>query len=441
MLDFVKNITPFWYFNKKVKNIPYFVDFTLCGAKIQENFNVYESYSNETAKKIDIAYQLWQQGYITVDKSEELKWENDDVSLIDRYIFINRFYRKYWSVIVLFFRLLEFNNPLKEISCFVRTRKIKKVQLNYHFDYNIYNGTENVINGNPLVSIIIPTLNRYQYLNDVLKDIEKQTYTNFEVIVFDQSEPFNEKFYQNWNFDLKVVNQKEKALWLARNSAIKISKGDYILLYDDDSLVDESWIENHLNCIHYFNCEISSGVSISVIGGEVPKHYAYFRWSDQIDTGNVMLKRVVFEKIGLFDRQFEGQRMGDGEFGLRAYLGGFKNISNPLAKRIHLKVSDGGLRQMGSWDAWRPKNFFAPRPIPSVLYLVRKYFNDNTAFKEIIISVFPSIIPYRFKRNKNMLIVGLFIGIILSPILIISVMRSWRLASIKLNQGEIIEIL
>jgi GT2 family glycosyltransferase len=90
----------------------------------------------------------------------------------------------------------------------------------------------------------------------------------------------------------------------------------------------------------------------------VPQNYSFFRVSDQIDTGNVLIKRDVFQTIGLFDRQFEKQRMGDGEYGLRAYLEGFLNVSNPYAKRLHLKVGTGGLRQMGSWDGFRPKKFF-----------------------------------------------------------------------------------
>lgn len=102
---------------------------------------------------------------------------------------------------------------------------------------------------------------------------------------------------------------------------------------------------------------MSSGVSLSTVGAEIPENYSYFCWSSQLDTGNVLLKKDIFRKIGLFDRQFEKQRMGDGEYGLRAYLAGYKNISNPKAKRIHLKVSQGGLRvKGGSWDAWRPKN-------------------------------------------------------------------------------------
>ena len=51
----------------------------------------------------------------------------------------------------------------------------------------------------PLVSVVIPTLNRYKYLKDVLNDLEQQDYTNLEVIVIDQSEPFEELFYNQLN--------------------------------------------------------------------------------------------------------------------------------------------------------------------------------------------------------------------------------------------------
>ena len=48
-----------------------------------------------------------------------------------------------------------------------------------------------------MVSVVIPTLNRYTYLKDVLEDLEKQDYENFEVIVVDQSEPFQKNFMIN----------------------------------------------------------------------------------------------------------------------------------------------------------------------------------------------------------------------------------------------------
>ena len=116
MLDFIKYITPSWYFNKKLKNqISYFVDYTLLDPNDSENcdFNFY--YSNTTAEKIDIAFQLWRKGYITSNQSTILSWHENDTCINDKYIFINRFYKKRWSFLVLFFRFLEFKNPIKEL--------------------------------------------------------------------------------------------------------------------------------------------------------------------------------------------------------------------------------------------------------------------------------------------------------------------------------------
>jgi hypothetical protein len=208
-----------------------------------------------------------------------------------------------------------------------------------------------------------------------------------------------------------------------------------VLLFDDDSRVQPDWISSHIRCLDFFEADISSGASLSVVGAKIPHGYSYYKWGDQIDTGNVMLRKDVFRAIGLFDRQFEGQRQGDGEFGLRAYLAGFKNISNPDASRVHLKVNEGGLREMGSWDSWRPRNFFAPRPLPSVLYYIRKYFGRKAAMYQILQSVFPSVVPYRYKASNAFLVVGSLVGLLLLPVITISVVRSWRLATQKLKEG------
>jgi len=254
------------------------------------------------------------------------------------------------------------------------------------------------------------------------------------VLVVDQTDPFRKSFYQGWQLDLRYWYQEEKALWKARNEAIQVAKGDWILLYDDDSRIDSNWISEHLKTIDFFQADISSGVSLSVVGAEIPKHYSYFRWSDQLDTGNVLLKKAIFQEIGYFDLQFEKQRMGDGEFGLRAYLNGYKNISNPKAKRVHLKVSQGGLRQMGSWDGWRPKKLFGPRPVPSVLYFSRKYFGDKNTSYLILNSIFPSLIPYQFKSHKILKLLSFLLIPLISILIFYQVLKSWKISNKMLNQ-------
>jgi GT2 family glycosyltransferase len=212
-----------------------------------------------------------------------------------------------------------------------------------------------------------------------------------------------------------------------------------LLFFDDDSRVGSDWITNHLKCLDFFKADLSSGVSISKVGAKVPEHYAFFRLSDQLDTGNVLIKKDVFKAIGLFDRQFEKQRMGDGEFGLRAYLHGFLNVSNPHAKRLHLKVGSGGLREMGSWDAFRTQRWFSPRPIPSVLYFFRSYFGNVAAKRALWRTVPLSIMPYKFKTNKGMMLLGVFVSLLLTPIVLFQVFKSWRLSGKKLKEGALIE--
>jgi glycosyltransferase involved in cell wall biosynthesis len=262
---------------------------------------------------------------------------------------------------------------------------------------------------------------------------------NFEVIVVDQSEPFQKEFYDEFDLNINLIYQKEKALWLARNKAIKESQGEHILLFDDDSRVDADWITQHLKTLDFFQADLSSGVSISTQGAKVPANYAHFGISSQLDTGNVLLKKEVFRQIGLFDRQFEKQRMGDGEFGLRAYLANYKNISNPYAKRLHLKVGSGGLRQMGSWDGFRPKKWLDPRPIPSVVYLFRKYHGNKAARLALLKTVPSSIMPYRYKSNSALMLVGVIISILISPLILIQVLKSWSLASNKIKDGSRID--
>ncbi|WP_298236972.1 glycosyltransferase family A protein [uncultured Algibacter sp.] len=398
------------------------------------------NYLSKQAQDYDLSWQAIQLGYI--GKAD--KYENfHEISLHDNYIFIRKYFHSAWVFYVFIIRILSFNNVFKEFRSYYRTKHIsRKDYLKQPIKYNSWKEFDSqLLKQNPKISVIIPTLNRYKYLKDVLKDLEQQDYKHFEVIVIDQTDDFKKHFYKSFNLDLIVEHQKEKALWLARNNGVRKAKGDFLLFFDDDSRIKKDWIKNHIKCLDFFNAEISSGVSISKQGARVPENYSFFRLSDQLDTGNVLIKRGVFKSIGLFDRQFEKQRMGDGEFGLRAFLNNFLNISNPYAERLHLKVSTGGLRQMGSWDAFRSKKWFAPRPIPSVLYFFRTYFGNVQSRYELLKSIPLSILPYRFKRNRLMLVIGVIISFIILPLVFVQVYRSWQLASKKIDEGPLIKII
>lgn len=394
-------------------------------------------YSSRECAKWDAAYQAWNKGFIIGDPKKRLDAGAIQPTLNDNYRFIRRYFHPLWSWYVLWLRLITFHHPLREISAFLRQRNTPRLNLIaqvYPHEVAFRQFESPLVATAPKVSVIIPTLNRYAYLQDALHDLEQQDYPHFEVIVVDQSEPFQPEFYEQFQLDIRLIRQEEKALWLARNTAIKVADAEWIALYEDDVRVPKNWLSNHLKCLDFFQADISAGVFFPE-GSAIPAGRNFFRWADQFATGNACLKKEVFRQIGLFDRQFERQRMGDGEFGLRAYLAGFKSISNPLAWCEDVKAPNGGLRQMGSWDAFRPQSWLAPRPVPSVLYLVRKYFGNQAAVHTILTGVSTSLIPYRYKRSSKLMMAGIALFVVLSPFVLIQIYKSWQISGKMLREG------
>ena len=443
ILKFVK---PIWYhsiFTKNSNNL--WINYWDIDERFKERLNICDKYSTIEMTSLDASYQLIQNGYVNKNLNTKNILINFNkskkyFSIEDQYLFVRRMFKPFWVYYALLLRIIFFKVQINDFLSIFNTRNVlplkSKNNLQYN-DYDLYNS--DLIKQKPLISIILPTLNRYEYLRKIIEDLEKQTYKNFELIVIDQSEPFRSNFYNSLGFKVEVLRQKDKALWKARNYGIKISKGNFFLFLDDDSKVTPNWIYQHIKCIDYFNADISAGISISKFGAPVPYNYKYFRWADQLDTGNVLIKENVFKKCGLFDLQFEKMRMGDAEFGLRAKLNGFKSINNPLSKRIHYKVKSGGLREIGSWDGLRPKNFLKIRPIPSVLYFYRSYWGDDNALSSLIQTIPFSLSPYSLKGRFYSNLFSFILFIFFSPIFLIQVIRSWFISSKMIKQGSKIE--
>ena len=440
LFSFLKYLQPTHYFQIRSKfGSSIFPNVDYLPEAIVEHLVIDDHYQSSHAKNYDLSWQAVKNGYIghvpTYQSFEE-------VSIQDNYRFLRKQYHSAWILYVLIIRLVSLHNPISEITSWFRTRDVKKSKGRDSFlDYKEWQSfNSKLIIENPKVSIIIPTLNRYDYLMDILKDLEHQDYKNFEVLIIDQSDDFRVDFYKDFDLDLQLIRQEEKALWLARNTGIKKAKGDLIALSEDDVRIKNDWISKHLKCLDFFDCRVSAGVFYPQ-GKDIPKERSYFAIASQFATGNAMLYKEVFKTVGLFDRQFEKQRMGDGEFGLRLYLSDIKSISNPEASCIDVKAGTGGLREMGSWDSFRPSSFFAPRPIPSVLYYYRRYYGNAAARWALLRTIPISVFPYQFKKNKPLLVIGFMLTILILPLICYQVIKSWYLASKKLKEGPIIEFL
>ena len=99
---------------------------------------------------------------------------------------------------------------------------------------------------NPLVSIIIPTYNRADYLERAIKSVLNQTYKNLEIIIIDDNSKDNTKI-KVLSFNSKKIryyrNLTNCGAPFSRNRGIDLSKGEYINFLDDDDILFRKKVE------------------------------------------------------------------------------------------------------------------------------------------------------------------------------------------------------
>lgn len=219
----------------------------------------------------------------------------------------------------------------------------------------------------PLVSVIVLNWNGKRFLEDCLISLEKQSYSNFEVIFVDNGSTdssvdfIKEKF--SW---VKLIENKENLGFAAgNNKGIKISSGKYIVTLNNDTKTDRKWLESLINVAESSNnigmCaskvlllerpNVIDSVGINIYPDGMSKQRGYL----EIDTGQydkieevllpsacaALYRKEMLAQIGLFDESFFAY-CEDTDLGLRGRLKGWKAILVPSAIVYHLYSGTGG---------------------------------------------------------------------------------------------------
>ncbi|MGB5572595.1 MAG: glycosyltransferase family 2 protein, partial [Thermoanaerobaculia bacterium] len=148
------------------------------------------------------------------------------------------------------------------------------------------------------VSVLIPTLNRYEYLETLLGQIAKQTVQPSQVIVVDQTAPARRRSdlrMEHPNLPLEVMYREEPGQCSSRNAGLQAATGKYILFLDDDDEIPEDLIERHLKALAEFSADVSSGVADEAGAGPLPPDFEVFRVSDVFPTNNTLARRSALE--------------------------------------------------------------------------------------------------------------------------------------------------
>ena len=101
-----------------------------------------------------------------------------------------------------------------------------------------------------LISIIVPTKDRHQYLCRAIKSIIDQTFKNWKLIIVDdcsdkKTKTILKKFAKNKKIKIFWL-KKNKGAGYCRNYAIKKSKSPYLAFIDSDDIWKKNKLETQL---------------------------------------------------------------------------------------------------------------------------------------------------------------------------------------------------
>ena len=100
-------------------------------------------------------------------------------------------------------------------------------------------------NENPFFSIIMPVYNAEKYVEQSIKSVLNQTFTNYELIIIDDcSKDGSYSICKEFKSNCVLVNLKEnKGISYVRNFGLKKAKGKYITFLDSDDYIEKDTLE------------------------------------------------------------------------------------------------------------------------------------------------------------------------------------------------------
>ena len=168
------------------------------------------------------------------------------------------------------------------------------------------------------VSVVIVGYNRPLEVQEAVRSLLNQSVKPFEILVIDDGSSPRLSMTVNFNGFRLIRFDKERGLSNSRNFGIIEAKGDYVAFLDDDTVPNQHWLE-----------AVQKGIASGgdVLGGPLrplfkatppdwwtEKDFGYMAgvgnvYGQRIWGANMIFKKEVFRKIGLFDSRL-GRKNG-----------------------------------------------------------------------------------------------------------------------------------
>ncbi|MEM3609755.1 MAG: glycosyltransferase family 2 protein [Candidatus Anstonellales archaeon] len=222
----------------------------------------------------------------------------------------------------------------------------------------------------PLVSIIILNYNGEKFIKRCLSSVLDTTYPRLEIIVIDNGSTDNSyEIIKQYESKVKLIRIPYNIGYSAGNNlGIKVSKGDYIVLLNNDTIVNPSWISELvkvaesdqsigiLGCkVYYLGTKIiqHAGGKLNIYSDTLPHtgafekdhgQYNEIKDVDYVSGVAMMINRKIIEKIGLLDVDYF-LYWEDVDYCYRAKKAGYRVVYVPTAIIYHYEGGSAGKRE------------------------------------------------------------------------------------------------
>lgn len=241
------------------------------------------------------------------------------------------------------------------------------VPTTYHIKYEI--------DGNPLISVIIPNKDHTDDLDICLKSLyEKSSYKNFEVIIVENNSTEKETFeyYEaiaQKHGNIKIVKWEGNFNYSAINNfGVNYAKGEYILLLNNDvEIINGSCLEEMLMFaqrkdvgavgakLYYSDDTVQHAGVILGLGGTAGHAHKHFGRSHPgymarasiaqnltaCTAACLMMRRDVFDEVGGLDESFE-VAFNDVDLCMKIREKGYLVVFTPYAELYHYESKSRG---------------------------------------------------------------------------------------------------
>ena len=266
-----------------------------------------------------------------------------------------------------------------------------------------------------MVTVIIPTFKRARFIERAVESVVNQTYKDIEIIVVDDNNPDSddrkemeykmEKYKNIPNFKY-IKHEKNKNGAAARNTGLKVAKGEYVTFLDDDDYFAKERIEKLVKFL-----DKNKQYQIAYTGGIIYKdeeHIKTFKIKENIDykkelllnhsfigTGsNMFFKTKNLIEIGGFDERFI--RNQDLEVLIR-----FLNKNNIIGLNEPLVVKDNTdrINQPNVENLLKTREFF----LNNFENLIDEYKDSNSIYFENYFNLLLYAISCNNKKYEKIL--------------------------------------